>query len=85
MIILNNILFSTKLGQETRPMAKLNYKRIEGLPTERKEGWGRGGGVGEKIFLRKDVIAVMVKAGGGKRGSALLYEHSFRAMKMIGS
>ena len=65
-------------------MAKLNYKRIEGLPTERKEGWGRGG-VGEKIFLRKDVIAVMVKAGGGKRGSALLYEHSFRAMKMIGS
>ena len=62
-------------------MAKQNYKRIEGLPTERKEGWGRG----EKIFLRKDVIAVMVKAGGGKRGSALLYEHSFRAMKMIGS
>ena len=44
-----------------------------------------GAGGGEKIFLRKDVIAVMVKAGGGKRGSALLYEHSFRAMKMIGS
>ena len=38
------MLFSTKLGQETRPMAKLNYKRIEGLPTDGKEGFGRGGG-----------------------------------------
>ena len=45
--MLNNILLSTKLGHEIRPMAKLNYKRIESLPTNGKEGWGRGG---EKFF-----------------------------------
>ena len=28
-------------------MAKLNYKRIEGLPTDGKEGWG----CGKKIFF----------------------------------
>ena len=64
-------------------MAKLNYKRIEGLPTDGK-GIG-GGGVGGEIFFRRDVVAVMVKARGSKRGSALLYEHSLTAMKMIGS
>ena len=65
-------------------MAKLNYKRIEGLPTDGKEGLGAGG-VGREIFFRRDVVAVMVKARGSKRGSALLYEHSLTAMKMIGS
>ena len=38
------MLFSTKLGQEIRPMAELNYKRIEALPTDNKEGLGGGGG-----------------------------------------
>ena len=64
------MLFSTKLGQETRPMAKLNYKRIEGLPTDGKEGFGRGG---EKFFFRRDVIAVMVKARGSKRGNVCYF------------
>ena len=64
-------------------MAKLNYKRIEGLPTDGKGI--RGGGGGGEIFFRRDVVAVMVKARGSKRGSALLYEHSLTAMKMIGS
>ena len=64
-------------------MAKLNYKRIEGLPTDGKEGlWGGGE---REILFRRDVVAVMVKARGSKRGSALLYEHSLTAMKMIGS
>ena len=48
------------------------------------KGLGGGGGGGE-IFFRRDVVAVMVKARGSKRGSALLYEHSLTAMKMIGS
>ena len=65
--MLNNILLSTKLGHEIRPMAKLNYKRIESLPTNGKEGWGRGG---REIFLRRDVITVMVKARGSKHGNA---------------
>ena len=64
-------------------MAKLNYKRIEGLPTDGK-GIRGGGGVGGEIFFRRDVVAVMVKARGSKRGSALLNEHSLTAMKMIG-
>ena len=37
------------MGQEIRPMAKLNYKRIEGLPTDGK-GIRGGGGVGGEIF-----------------------------------
>ena len=42
---------------------------------------------GEKLFSYRDVIAVMVKARGSKRGNvhAILYEHSLGAMKMIGS
>ena len=45
------MLFSTKLGQEIRPMAELNYKRIEALPTDNKEGLGGGGGGWrEKLF-----------------------------------
>ena len=64
-------------------MAKLNCKRIESLPTGGKEGLGRRGK--EKIFFRKDVIAVMVKARGSKRGNAILYEQSLGAMKMIGA
>ena len=43
------MLFSTKLGQEIRPMAELNYKRIEALPTDGKEGLG-GGGVERETF-----------------------------------
>ena len=65
-------------------MAKLNYKRIEGLPTDGK-GIRGGGGGGRRNFFRRHVVAVMVKARGSKRGSALLYEHSLTAMKMIGS
>ena len=64
-------------------MAKLNCKRIERLATDGKEGLG---GMGEeKIFFRKDVIAVMVTARGSKRGNAILYEQSLGAMKMIGA
>ena len=44
------MLFSTKLGQEIRPMAELNYKRIEALPTDNKEGLGGGGGVERETF-----------------------------------
>ena len=64
-------------------MAKLNCKRIESLPTDGKEGLGGRGE--EKIFFRKDVIAVMVKARGSKRGNAILCEQSLGAMKMIGA
>ena len=61
------------MGQEIRPMTKLNYKRIDGLPTDGKEGFGGGGWGGGgrgKIFFRKDVIAVMVKGRGSKHGNA---------------
>ena len=39
-----NTLFSAKVGQEIRSMNKLSDKRIEGLPTRGKVGWGEGGG-----------------------------------------
>ena len=45
---------------------------MEGLPTDGKEGL-RGGGWEEKIFFRRDVVAVMVKARGSKRGDALYF------------
>ena len=67
------MLFSTKLGQEIRPMAELNYKRIEALPTDGKEGLGGGGGGGERNFFLRAVIAVMVKARGRKRGNACYF------------
>ena len=41
-IILNNLLFSAKVGLEIRPTAKLNHDRTEGLSTDGKEG-RRGG------------------------------------------
>ena len=41
------------MGQEIRPMAKLNCKRIEGLPTEGKERWGGGGGGRENFFTQR--------------------------------
>ena len=37
-----NTLFSAKVGQEIRPMNKLSDKRIEGLSTHGKVGWGEG-------------------------------------------
>ena len=37
-----NTLFSAKMGQEIRPMNKLSDKRIEGLLTHGKVGWGGG-------------------------------------------
>ena len=40
-----NTLFSAKMGQKIRPMNKLSDKRIEGLLTHGKVGWGEG-----KIF-----------------------------------
>ena len=64
-MILNNLLFSAKVGQEIRPMNELSDKRIEDLPTHGKgRRWE-----GEKIF-RRDVIPVMVKARGDERGNA---------------
>ena len=45
-------------------MNKVSHKRIEDLSTHGKEGWGKG-----KIFFRRDVIAVMVKARGRERGN----------------
>ena len=50
------------VGLEIRPIAKLYYKRTEGLPTD-----GKGGGE-INIFLRRDVITV-VKARGNDRGN----------------
>ena len=60
------MLFSAKVGQEIRPMNELSDKRIEDLPTHGKVRWGGGE---EKSFFRRDVIAVMVKAGGDERGN----------------
>ena len=37
-----NTLFSAKVGHEIRPMNKLSDKRIEGLLTHGKVGWGGG-------------------------------------------
>ena len=36
-MILNTLLFSAMVGLKTRPIAKLNDNRIEGLPTDGKE------------------------------------------------
>ena len=70
------MLFSAKVGQEIRPMNEITDKRIEDLPTHGKVGWrGRGRGI-----FRRDVIAVMVRG-----MHAPLYEHSLRAVEMIGS
>ena len=60
------MLFSAKVGQEIRPMNELSDRRIEDLPTRGKVGWGGG----EKIFFRRNVIVVMVKARGDERGNA---------------
>ena len=46
------------LGLEIRPIAKLYYKRTEGLPTD-----GKGG--------RKEDIITLVKARGSQRGNAM--------------
>ena len=46
-------------------MNKLSDKRIEDLPTHGKVGWGEG-----KMFFRRDVIAVMVKASENERRNA---------------
>ena len=45
-----NTLFSAKMGQEIRPMNKLSDKRIEGLLTHGKVGWGEG-----KNFFCRDM------------------------------
>ena len=54
------------MGQEIRPMNELSDRRIKDLQTHGKVEWGAG----EKIFFRRDVIAVMVKARGNERGNA---------------
>ena len=61
--MLNTLFFR---GQEIRPMNKVSDKRIEGLLTHGKVGWGGR----EKNFLQRYVIAVMVKGRGSKRGNA---------------
>ena len=61
-------LFSPKMGREIHPMSKLSDKRIEGLLTHGKVGWGEG-----KKFFRRDVIAVMVKGRESKRGNAFFF------------
>ena len=42
------MLFSAKVGQEIRPMNERSDRRIEGLPTRGKVGWGEG----KKEFFR---------------------------------
>ena len=59
------MLFLAIVGLQIRPIAKLYYKRTEGLPTD-----GKGGRKGEKYFLRRDVIT-LVKARGSERGNAM--------------
>ena len=58
------VIFVNQVGLETRPIAKLNNNRTEGLPTDGKEG-RRGG---KHFFLRRDVRAE-VKARGSERGN----------------
>ena len=36
------MLFSAKVGQESRPMNEISDGRIEDLPTRGKVGWGGG-------------------------------------------
>ena len=45
------MLFSTKVGQEIRPMNELSDRRIEDLPTHGKVGWREG--KGKKIFPQR--------------------------------
>ena len=57
-MIKNSLLFLAMVGLEIRPIAKLYYKRTEGLPTD-----GKGG--------RKEDIITLVKARGSQRGNAM--------------
>ena len=44
------------VGLKTRPIAKPNYNRIDGLPTDGKEG-RRGGKLKTLFFAQRDVNA----------------------------